>query len=265
MGSRHVALVLRRLDLVAYLAFGWVLIATGAVIVAAVFVTLSDHIPLHTALNRLQNGDLMRTYFTVANIPMTLASLAIAIGWMRLVMLNETPAPALGLRMPSGSARYFVKNIQLALGFLLFALPGVLLAAGTALLIGGDPGNIVAAVIAAISLGIAAWACLRFWLVFPAIAVGNDGMTFLRSYGLMRGKVAPLLVGTLVCWLPLLLVAAAFQLVLAAIYGEEVSAIGAIAYEFVSNFAILITTAASAGVMADIYAEAVPGDRQTAT
>jgi hypothetical protein len=211
----------------------------------------------------MQEGDLLRTYLIVSGIASLFGELAIAIAWSRLVLLGEPPRATFS--MPAGSARYFSRSLILWFGCVVLAIPGVIAAGIVGRLGSGTASSVLAGTLIVVGVLAAAYICVRVWLVFPAIAIGDDDMNFYRSFALAKGLVRPIVVGTLISYLSFTVV------FLAVVGGIDILAdlylsgpayvCAALLSEFISSFFIYAAIAASATVMARIYAHALSDPR----
>ena len=260
LGLHSISHVLHNLKLVGKLAVIWSVLAMTVVGTMCLVVALNEGSSLTEVMVRMQEGDLLRVYLLVSSIPTTLGQLAVAIRWSRLVLLGETPH--FTLAMPRGSARYFVRSVVLLFAVVLLAVPGFIAGAILGQLVPGDLGR-VAGVVAMVAGGlISAYVCIRMWLVFPAIAVGDDAIDFRHSFELSKGFTRAMFFGTLIAYVPFVLVLAfpaglvtlATELNLA---GEAYIALTLLS-EFAMTFLLCGAVAASAGVLARIYRDAVP-------
>src|SRR6185436_6035763 len=153
---------------------------------------------------RMQDGDLARQYLALSSFASVFGQLAVAIGWSRLLLLRETPH--LTWRMPQGSARYFSRSLVLLFALVVLSLPGVIVGAIACGLIPGHTGKIIAAITMGVGIVAAAYICLRAWLVFPAVAIGDSTINFRRSFALTKGATLAIVLGTALAYIPFLLV-----------------------------------------------------------
>lgn len=266
ISAASIAYVFQNPRLLAKLGLVWSILVAIAVAVMCVFVGFSEHQDFATVMARMQDGDLERQYFSLTSFTSIFGQLAVAIGWSRLVLLGESPR--LTLRMPNGSARYFSRSLILLLALLPLALPGLIVGAIAGSFIPGDVGKIIAGAIMILAGLAAAYLCLRAWLIFPAVAIGDDTMSFRRSFALTRGAAPAIMIGTLVAYIPFLLIAMAIELA-AQVFEDGVPYVSAmIIAEFLETLVLFGAVAAAAGVMAQIYRavlpDALPNAEQTA-
>lgn len=247
------------MKLFAKVALVWSAVVTVAVAAMCVLVAMREASPLATVMVRMQEGDLMRPYFIVSGIASTFGQLAIAIRWFRLLLLRETPH--FTLSMPAGSARYFSRSLILFFGVMVLAIPGFIFGGIVGRFVPGDVGRIGGVVIMIAGGLVAAYACIRAWLVFPAIAIGDE-MDFRRSVALTAGSIRAIVVGTVIAFLPfviLMILIVGGIMVVQEMYLDGIFyVVGALLMEFASMFLMLGGIAASAGVLASIYREVVP-------
>jgi len=159
--------------------------------------------------------------------------------------------------MPSGSARYFARSIGLVLLLVALAMPGVIVGIIAGTFIPGDAGKVVAGIIMALGFIVAAFFCLRAWLIFPAVAIGDDSMNLRRSIALTKGATLAVLVGTVLAYIPFILIVIVIALVADQFEGAAY-AWAMIVAEFLETLLLFGAVAAAAGVMAQIYRSVVP-------
>src|SRR5262245_60682554 len=164
--------------------------------------------------------------------------------------------------MPRGSARYFARALILLFAWVFLAIPGFIAGAIVGRFVPGDPGRVAAFAVMVAGGIVSAYFCVRTWLVFPAIAIGDDEVDFRRSFELTKGFVRPIVVGTLIAYLPFVLmtvVTIGGNEVAADLYPEGTLYVAAMLLsEFAEMFLLSVALAASAGVLAEIYRDAVP-------
>jgi hypothetical protein len=262
LGAQSVSHVFKHLGLFSNIAAVWSIVVTLAVGATCVLIAVSEGSNLSTVMIRMEGGDLLRHYLVVTSIASIFGQLATAVGWSRFILLKERPL--LGLNMPLGSARYFSRSIILLFGAFVLAIPGFIVGAVIGAFVPSDAGKIAAAIVMGLGALIAVYICIRAWLVFPAVSIGSTDMTFRRSFALTKGLIAPIVIGTVIAYGLFMLVAmvptGAIDLVAAYLDGSLYLA-ATLVLEFVSTFLNYGAVAASAGVMARIYEEAVPSSR----
>lgn len=260
LALHSVSHVFQNLKLLATIALVWSAIVAVAVGAMCVLVAISEQSALAQVMVRMQEGDLLPAYLIASVIPSTMGQLAIAVRWSRLILLSESPS--FTLNMPPGSARYFARSVILLFMLAAMAIPGFIVGAVVGRFVPGDPGRI-AGVIAMIAGGlISTYVYVRMWLVFPAIAIGDGEVDFRRSFELSKGFTGPMLVGTVIAYVPLALlpivIAGAGAEVAQLYLGGALYVAASLLSEFASAFLLLTAVAAAAGVLAKIYREVAP-------
>jgi len=262
LGAQSVSHVFRHLRLFSNIASVWSLMVTLAVGLTGAVIATSEGSDLSAVMMRMEDGDLLRQYLIVTGITSTFGQLATAVGWSRFILLKERPQ--LTFSMPSGSARYFSRSIILLFGAFVLAIPGFIAGAIIGASVPSDAGKIAAAVVMGIGALIAVYLCIRAWLLFPAVAIGDSDMGLRRSFAMTRGLIAPILIGTVIPYGAFMLVAFVPMgaLDLAADYLDgSLYVVATLVSEFLSSFLIYGAVAASAGVLARIYEEVVPATK----
>jgi hypothetical protein len=194
----------------------------------------------------------------VSSIASTFGQLATAVGWSRYILLKETPQ--LSFSMPKGSARYFARSLILLFAAIALAIPGFIVGAIVGSLAPSDAGKVAAAIVMGIGALIAVYICIRAWLVFPAVSIGSD-MDFRQSFRLTKGFTAPIVVGSIIAYGPFILLAVVPIGAISLAFGDLDGSLyiaAVLVSEFLSTFLIYGAVAASAGVLARIYAHIVP-------
>ena len=240
------------------LAFIWSLIAAAAVVAASIYFALSEGRPIDIGLylDRMANGDLTRQYTMITSLATVFGQLATAIGWTRLVLLDEHPRG--WLHIPYGSARYFGRYLIVLFLCVLLAVPGVAIGGFAGAFVPGMAGRIAGATIMGIGGLAAIYFCIRMWLVFPAIAIQDDAMTLSRSVRVTRQAPVAAVMAPLLSYLPFVVIDVAIEMIPAWLPIGYVETAIAILVEFLSTLTLLAAIAASSGVMAVLYAKLVP-------
>ena len=260
LGAQSVSHVFKHLSLFSNIAAVWSLVVTGVVGATCVLIAVSEGSALSSVMMRMENGDLLRHYLVVTSITSIFGQLATAVGWSRFVLLKEKPV--LSLSMPMGSARYFSRSIILLFGAFVLAIPGFIVGAVVGAFVPSDAGKVAAAIVMGLGALTAVYICIRAWLVFPAVSIGSTDMSFRRSFGLTKGLVVPIVIGSVIAYGVFMLAAMVptGAIDLAGDYLDGPSYLAAaLVLEFASTFLIYGSVAASAGVLARIYAHIAPG------
>ena len=226
----------------------WALILTG-IVVAQVFYlvsinggTLSEGIK---ALNSLAN---LRAQIALNAIPSLLASLATAILWTRFVVTGARPDG--WLKIPRGSARYFGRSLIIEFGAILGLVPGLIAARIVSEYVPPAYVPFVGPTVIGVDVLVVLYICIRLWLIFPAIAVGDQSISFTRSFSLMRGKVFQFILAMAIVCLTLGIAIILISIIVIVI---PTSIPLFIATQILSSLVVLAGTAASAGVIARAY------------
>lgn len=240
------------------LALVWSLIATAAVIAACFYFAWSEGRPVDIGLylDRMANGDLTRQYTLITSFGTLFGQLATAIGWTRLVLLDEQPRG--WLYIPYGSARYLGRYLIVLLLCVLLAVPGFVIGGMVGAFVPGIVGRIGGAIIMGGGGLAAIYLCLRTWLVFPAVAMQDDAMTLRRSVKLTGQAPVAAVLAPLLSYVPFAVIAVIIDAIPALLPMGYVATVIAILAEFFSTLTILAAIAASSGVMAVLYAKLVP-------
>jgi hypothetical protein len=257
LGAQSVSHVFKHFGLFANIAALWSAVVTLAVGTASVVIASSEGSALSSVMMRMEDGDLLRQYFIVTGIASTFGQLATAVGWSRYILLKETPQ--LSFSMPMGSARYFARSLILLFGAVALAIPGFIVGGIVGGLVPSDAGRVAAAIVMGIGALIAVYICVRAWLVFPAVSIGRD-MDFRQSFRLTKGFTASIVIGTIIAY-GLFILLAAVPTAISLVFGELDGSLyiaAVLVSEFLSTFLIFGGVAASAGVLARIYAHVLP-------
>jgi hypothetical protein len=240
------------------LAFVWSLIATAAVVAACIYFAVSEGRPIDIGqyLDRMADGDLTRQYTMITGFATLFGQLATAIGWTRLVLLDEQPRG--WLHIPHGSARYLGRYLIVLFLCVVLAVPGVAIGGIVGAFVPGSAGRVAGAAIMGIGGLAAIYICLRMWLIFPAIALQDDSMTLRRSVQLTGRAPVAAVIAPLLSYVPFMVIAIIIDAVPALLPMGNIATVIAILAEFFSTFAILGAIAASSGVMAVLYAKLAP-------
>jgi len=246
------------------LASVWSLIATAAVVAACFYFAWAEGRPVDIGqyLDRMADGDLTRQYTIITGLATVFGQLATAIGWTRLVLLDEQPRG--WLYIPYGSARYFGRYLIVLLLCVLLAVPGIVIGGFVGAFVPGSAGRIAGAVIMGIGGLAAIYFCIRMWLIFPAIAIQDDDMTLTRSVKLTGKAPIAAVIAPLLSYLPFVVIDLIIEAIPALLPMGYVATAIAVLTEFLSTFALLAAIAASSGVMAVLYAKLVPDSRALA-
>jgi hypothetical protein len=262
LGAQSVSHVFKHFGFFSNIAVLWSAVVTLGVAAACLVIASSEGSSYSSVMMRMEDGDLLRQYLIVTGITSTFGQLAIAVGWTRFILLKEPPH--LTLSMPSGSARYFSRSIILLFGAFVLAIPGFIVGAIVGASMPNDAGKIAAAIVMGIGALLAVYICIRAWLVFPAVAVGNPDMSFRRSFEMTKGLVPPIVIGTAIAYGIFMLAAivptGALDLVADDLDGSLYIA-ATLLSEFLSTFLIYGAVASSAAVLARIYEDIVPATK----
>jgi hypothetical protein len=171
------------------------------------------------ATGRVQLPNSVLLLSLAGNIVWAFSLNAIAVFWHRHVLLEEAP-PEVAAPLNRRVMHYVAVSLFLGL---LVAVPFLLLVFVATTLMAGPTGQFDIGIEPAIyrllfSLSIAL-VIARIHLVLPAIAIGDRTMTLGRAWKLTAGYTAPLLAGIFASALPLTLLGALIQELLAAIGG----------------------------------------------
>ncbi|SNB52174.1 hypothetical protein SAMN07250955_101199 [Arboricoccus pini] len=154
-------------------------------------------------------------FFAVANLVWAFSLNAVAVFWHRHILLGE-PAPELLAPVNGRVLRYV--GVSLLLG-LMIAIPFVLLLFVVSTIVAGPGGSISPVIDPALSRLLTsvsiALVMARIHLLLPAVAIGDRRMTPPRAWKLTAGYTLPLLCGIFACALPITLLGALLQELLA--------------------------------------------------
>jgi hypothetical protein len=209
---RSIGFVLSHLPQFFKLALGWTAVVVAAVAAAAGLSAMDQEaLDLAGAIATFQARE-FRAYLLVTSLASIPAQMAIAIWSTRLALRSEMPRHYLSV--PTGAARYFAYSFLVGAILILSLIPGAI--AGQAIvgwLAQNDPETLRQLATefgplplwggAALTFMVAVYFCVRLWLVFPAIALG-ERMGLSRSFRLMRGSTFGVLGGTILALLPFL-------------------------------------------------------------
>jgi hypothetical protein len=242
----------------ATIAFVWSLMATAAVVAACIGFALYEGHPIDIGLylDRMSEGDLTRQYSLITSMATVFGQLATAIGWTRLVLLDEQPQG--WFHIPHGSAQYFGRYLMLLLFCALLIVPGVILGGIVGRFVPGSTGRITGAAIMGVGGLAAMYFCMRMWLIFPAIALQDDAMTLRRSVHLTGRAPVAAVIAPLLSYVPFVVIAIVIDALPVLLPMGNIATAIAILAEFFSTFALLAAIAASSGVMAVLYAKLAP-------
>ena len=258
LGAQSVSHVFKHFGLFANIAVLWSAVVTLAVGVTSMVIASSEGSSLSSVMMRMEDGDLLRQYLIVTGIASTFGQLAAAVSWSRYILLKETPQ--LSFSLPKGSARYLARSLILLFGAVALAIPGFIVGAIVGGLAPSDAGKVAAAIVMGIGALIAVYICIRAWLVFPAVSIGSD-MGFRESFRLTKGFTASIVVGSIIAYGVFILLAAIPASVISLAFGDLDGSLyiaAVLVSEFLSTFLIYGAVAASAGVLARIFAHVVP-------
>jgi hypothetical protein len=155
----------------------------------------------------------------IGNIVWYVGINAVIVFWHRRVLRGEQ-GDALLAPVDRAVVRYLLWSLVLALAIQIVLLLVLFVAATLLAGPGGTPTQLLGPAPTRLAIGIlAALLLARVHLVFPAIAIGDRSMTVDRSFRLTTGYTGPLVLGILLTAVPLTMLGALVQTVLAAIGG----------------------------------------------
>lgn len=236
-------------------ALFWALVRTAALMAYCGYVWFRDWplpFDIGGTLYILRQPDQFVVQYAVTMLPDIFGSLAVPIWWTRFVLSGALPKRWIDL--PRGSARYFSREFLIAMVGVVAAIPGLLLAGIASRVLEQPLANQVAVAVVVLDAIVLLYGCARFWLIFPAIAIGNDHIRFRQSLRLTKKAGVGLLLGFGVAYLVTVLPAAMIERIqdLLPLYGRVADAI-AIAASILVALLTLAGTAIGAAVTAALY------------
>jgi len=242
----------------------WSLVYDSVLVAHAAYSSLTTSTPFDVASDifLLRQPDQFQLANALTAIPNVLASLSTSIWWTRFLLTGDLPRR--WISVPAGSARYFGRAMILGFGAILSFAPGLLLARIAWSYLPNDFGKLIAFAVVLLDAGLIAFFLVRFWLVFPAIALGRQ-LSLAESFRLTRGAAIGLWIAVILVYVALLLPAIAIDWSLDVIlrldfpilYGWRADVI-AIGLTTITSLLTLALAAASAAVTALLYRTRVP-------
>ena len=258
---QSIGLLLRNPGAFLKMSLAWVLIDIAILLGYCVYAWHANGGAFDVArsLHALDQTENLRLQILLTVIPNMLASLSVAILWTRFAVAGQRPP--LWLQVPAGSARYFSRSLILIFGAIIAMIPGVVLArllVVDSLTMPEAWRNAAMGALIGVDVLVVLYAVGRFWLVFPAIAMGEP-LGFGQSFRLTRRAWFPLLAASVLCELafavPSIAIAAAQDYLPAS---GAIADAGALAIEFLSSLLALAADAAVADVAALAYRVLMP-------
>jgi hypothetical protein len=234
------------------IALLWSLVHVIILLAYCAYIAATGHESLALALQFLDTLPGLQAQSVLTAIPNTLSTLAVTILWTRFVISGTRPSR--WIQVPKGSARYMSRSILIGFGAVLGLVPGLIAARVFSGFIPERFASVGAITLIGLDALVVLYVCLRLWLVFPAIAMGDASITFARSFTLTKEIAFGLLLGSAIPFLGSFVVSFVIELGKNAIPSASPFIVPiALGVMFLSEILVLAANAAVAGIAARAY------------
>jgi hypothetical protein len=230
------------------ITFCWTLVFVTVALAQLVYLTSTTAGNFAESIKALGSISNLRNGIALDYAPSVLSSLATTILWTRFVVSGERPDG--WIKIPKGSARYFGRSLILGFGAILGVIPGLVAARVAAEHVQARFTPFIGPLVIGLDVLVVIYVCMRLWLVFPAIAIGDSTIDFAESFRLMKGSVFQLFLGIVITTFALV-VAIILCAILTIVVPQTVPFF--LMTQFLSSLTVLASTAVSAGLTAKAY------------